>query len=409
MGRVIYGSALLVTIFILLNLSVLLTQKGVPSAMTSTPTHGAPLSPPLQQPQSFIDDFISLNSPASHERSKDAIIFRGNNQGLGNNILQFMAAIIVSVCMKRSFRYHWQHAAQVPDITELISLPVSPTILRWPDSESVPTGACEWNLGCCPGDPGRASPQCWTGLGCLPLPNNSPALAQCPNLTISSNVYYATMISLNPHLQSRLQSYFPSTNSMIGHLSSAFLAPAPAVMERIKQHLSHHFPVISLKEVLGVHVRSFYVRTDATIPAVDCVQQIFNSGVWKYIFLATDNITVRADFKAAFGEKLLTLNLPLADSMENENIRQATVATAWDEAVILSRLPAKILSLQHSTFSHVIYAMSSVESIAFDLGTCSQYHSPTRSFFTWMSPSPCPPFAEHDSNALSGCIGRFAL
>ncbi|KAI9018340.1 hypothetical protein DFJ74DRAFT_215662 [Hyaloraphidium curvatum] len=340
---------------------------------------------PVDENSTFLRDFRRLNELPSTPAG--TVIFKGNKQGLGNNILQFVSALTLSVVLRRSFRYAWNGAAELADLSDIVNLPAS---IRWPANEPLPSAQCEWTLSIYA--PPEQSPKdgCWNALSCANF-TSDPLLSKCPNLAISSNLYYIASLAENPNVKPLLESYFPATNSIIGHLSAAFLAPTGAVQQHIREQqekLLGSMDQWDTSAILGVHLRVVYVKD--TVAAADCIRRTFlEAGTWN--------------------NRLLHLNVSLQASMENApSLRAQTVHTAWEEILILSRLQTKILTMSESTFSHVVYALSSPTSTVYSVENCSLYTSNKRHFRIWMPPRSCPsqPGMNH---SLTDCVGVYKL
>jgi hypothetical protein len=334
----------------------------------------------------FTEAFTSLNKGPG----PPYIVFRGSKQGLGNNLLSFASTVAFSVYVNVSFRYSWNSGGRLSDLSEIIDLPVEGLRVK---STHLP---CEWNLACCAGESNSAKPPCWAALGCACI--NASVFEKCPQLMISSNIYWISVLQANPCFQERMNMFFPpGTTSIIGSLfQDRFLAPSAQAEAGVQKHLNS-FKEWTPNGTLGVHLRSKFISVPAGIA---CINQTFTLGLYKYIFLATDAIIVRQQLSQMFGPRLLFINFTMTD-LEHDDERDATVRTAWIEAVILSRLPNKLLSFPGSTFSHIIYSMSDPQSNVIDLTSCARHVGP---FITFVEPPAC---TLTGNGSIGACKGRF--
>jgi hypothetical protein len=339
-----------------------------------------------QKKSSFIETFQRLNQ----NRSGPYIVFRGNKQGLGNNLLQFASSVAFSVYLNSSFRYSWDSAGMLSDLSTIIDLPVQGLSVNYTNS------SCEWNLACCHGTNHSAPSECWAALACTCV--DSHIFDACPHLMISANVYWIHVLQANPCFQERMNAFFPPGSNIAASLfRDGFLAPSARAEAGIREHLES-FDEWMPDVTLGVHFRSIFVPVDQ---AMACINQTFATGLYKYIFLATDRIPVREQLAKVFGPRLLFFNYTITD-LEQKSEREGTVHLAWQEAVTLARLPNKLLSLPLSTLSHVIYSMSDPQSNVIDLSTCTRH---VGHFLTWVGPPACT--SPTGNGSINACTGRF--
>lgn len=106
-----------------------------PTVLTSRSFSLASMSP-------FWQNFSALNNDLE---PRSLLIFRGNHQGLGNNIMAFISSLFLSVLMKRSFRFVWNKGGQLIDISEIVSL--SPDPIPRLDANFNFSHGTEWDLG----------------------------------------------------------------------------------------------------------------------------------------------------------------------------------------------------------------------------------------------------------------------
>ncbi len=314
-----------------------------------------------------ISDFITFFQKLNVNPYQPLIVFKGTDkEGLGNNLLSFSSALMLSIATQRGFRYIWNGGGMVSNLSEILNFPVMPQLsIANADIATVSPG-CIWGIFKHPKRMQKLH-ECANSLCCIEM----SSLLQCPIIVISSNLHYLPLFEARIGMEVR--KLLPMNHTITGTLLHDFISPTDVFLEKAHNLFLQYDP----SDILGVHVRAHYRGHSDTwdnIIVSSCIKQLYDNLQKKVIFLATDSDAARKWARETFSSNVIMFNYTL-HSVENLSQRAESVNYAWAEAVILSKLPTKALTmlLPKSTFSHIIYAMSNPNDVVFDLSTCMHH------------------------------------
>eukprot|EP01139_Manchomonas_bermudensis_P015361 Amastigsp_a510086_10.p1 type:complete len:451 gc:universal Amastigsp_a510086_10:64-1416(+) len=334
-----------------------------------------------QVPRRFWARYHELNAKSSNA---SVFVFRGNAQGLSNNLLTMVSALVLSVALERRFLIMWNNGGQVRHIEELLSL----AALGGPEAvllehntaalnstalaAAMPGGQCAWNVGCCERatiEPHAVnSGKCLLSLACH-QPLSDPLLRSCAIASMSGNLYTVRYMESNPHLAATFESLFGSPVGLVAQrLAAQLFEPAAPVRAFIRAN----FPNWPHPSTLGVHLRTVFAGdVDSTIA---CVRRALAQLGLQRVFLATDMEHTRERFVNAIGSERVfpPLNYSITNP-EDPIERAASVRFAFIEAVMLGMTQFKVLTLPLSTFSHIVYVLSPPNARVISGDDCSEY------------------------------------
>ncbi len=323
----------------------------------------------MENKTSVISEFIALFQKLNVNPNQPLIVFEGRRKGgLGNNLLSFSSALMFSVATQRGFRYIWNGGGMVSDISEFLNFPLMPQLSIAEADISTVSSGCKWGIFLRP-DRMQKLHECAYSLCCTDL----SSLLQCPIIVVSSNLHYLPLFEAR--IEMEVRKLLPMNRTITGTLLHDFISPTDTFLEKVQNLFLQYDP----SDILGVHVRANYngqsdTWDNTTTPVPSCIKQLYDNVQKKFIFFASDSDAARKWARETFSSNVIMFNYTL-HSVENLSQRAESVNHAWAEAVILSKLPTKALTmlLPKSTFSHIIYAMSNPNDVVFDLSTCMHY------------------------------------
>lgn len=367
------------------------------------------------EPKQFWRRYNELNgvpngsSSSATRAARPVLVFRGNDQGLSNNLFSMLSTLLFSVLIERRFKIDWNHAGELDVLHDVLSLDElgGPSVLFNRNLElgalqADPAGNCSLTLGCCMSHlvaaHARNYSECYRSLQCLNA-TRDPLYDECPTLSVTSNAYFVRYFQVNLAFQSQMSKMFGSTPDQIiaQRLASTALEPAAAVLATIEQN----FPGWPYNDVLGVQFRAlFHEDIDRSI---ECVRQTLAAFKLKRVFLAADRDVVREAFNASFPGMLMSqLNYTLSEA-EDPVQRARSVRFGWQEAVMIGQLQHKVLTFPASTFAHLIYVRSPSNARVVSFAGCVE-HPPWRDVHNYMPGATCGATDHLVASQLTNCL-----
>lgn len=365
----------------------------------------------FQDPDAFWAKFDELNANVLGS-DRPLLVYRGSNQGLGNNHVTMLSAAILSVALKRAFRYEWRNGGEVANISTLVDTPFESYEALRAEAQAaggeiarsfemklanINRAKCTLNLGTI------TSPGCLASLVCSDLESSS-VNKYCAHLAVTGNADITPFFEGNPYLRQALTRLFgDSLGLTIARIAPRALRPSLAVRASVARRLAA-VQDWSFETTLCVHLRSLRASPQ---PSISCILRLHAALGTRHVFLATDSVGSREQLAATLGSQLVTFDGELDGDVEDKRVRARSVDKAWEGAVVVSSCRYKALSLNFpgSTFSHLIYHLSRHNDTILDLVTCSE-HPPWRHVQEF---SDAAKQCGASRDTMDSCIGEFTL
>lgn len=370
----------------------------------------------FDEPTLFWTRFAELNRDTLASK-RPVLVFRGSDQGLGNNLVAMLGALVLSVVSERAFRYDWRNGGQVRDIGELLDTPLQSyqslideakaageAELARVDaaSERMANMICSMDFGTPLSTNAIRRQECYDAMLCDDFWRRKEFIS-CEHMAITGNFDVTPFFEDNPHMLPTWHALFGPVVGLLAHrVAPKALAPSAAVRESISAKLRRNAPNWNPKEALGVHLRTVRVPAEA---AIERIVELHERLGTESVFLATDNEEVRNGLRKRLGSALIFLDDYKIGDVENATQRAATVRIAWEESNVVASTRFKALSLSYpaSSFSNFIYHLSADADRVYDLATGSE-HPTWRHVQEKRNPKLCPM-----RNYISACRGEFRI